>query len=127
MKIRDLLSESRTGSLQDDVADAMPAAFVFPTLQNTDPYSQYRFGLAVATARRLNDPDPYGIVKGREDFAPTSAWGENLVVVTYEQGEDARTLELAAKLMGVSKRQISTTKSQESSDVNVQSPTKPVK
>jgi hypothetical protein len=126
MKIRDLLNESRTGSLQDDVADAMPAAYVFPTLQNTDPYSQYRFGLAVAAARRQNDPDPYNI-NTKEEFAPASAWGENLVVVTYEQDEDARTLELAAKLMGVPKRQISTTKSQESSDVNVQSPTKPIK
>lgn len=126
MKIRDLLNESHTGSLQDDVALAMPAAYTFPTLQNTDPYSQYRMGLAIATARRLNDPDPYNIVKGREEFAPTTAWGENLVVVTYEE-EDDRTLELAAKLMGVPKRQISSTHSQESSDVNTQSPTKPVK
>jgi hypothetical protein len=126
MKIRDLLSESRTGSLQDDVAEAMPAAYVFPTLQNTDPYSQYRFGLAVAMARRQNDPDLYNI-NTKEEFAPTSAWGENLVVVTYEQGEDARTLELAAKLMGVSKRQISSTKSQETPDVYTQSPTNPVK
>ena len=126
MKIRDLLNESRTGSLQDDVADAMPAAFVFPTLQNTDPYSQYRFGLAIAAARRQNDIDPYHI-NPKEEFAPKTAWGENLVVVTYEQDEDARTLELAAKMMGVSKRQISSTKSQETPDVYTQSPTKPIK
>ena len=126
MKIREVLAESRTGSLQDDVADALPAAFTFPTLQNTDPYSQYRFGLAVAAARRQNDPDPYHI-NTKQEFAPTSAWGENLVVVTYEQDEDARTLELAAKMMGVPKRQISSTKSQESSDVNTQSTIKPVK
>lgn len=126
MKIRELLSESRTGSLQDDVANALPAAYVFPTLQNTDPYTQYRMGLAIATARRLNDPDPYGIVKGREDFAPTTAWGENLVVVTYEE-EDDRTLALAAKLMGVPKRQISSPHSEETSDVNTQSTIKPVK
>ena len=126
MKIRDLLSESRTGSLQDDVARAMPAAFTFPTLQNTDPYTQYRFGLAVAAARRQNDKDPYDINPTAE-FAPTTAWGENLVVVTYEQDEDTRTLELAAKIMGVPKHQISSTKSQESADVNVQSAIKPVK
>ncbi len=126
MKIRELLSESRTGSLQDDVAKALPAAYTFPTLQNTDPYTQYRMGLAIATARRLNDPDPYNIVKDREDFAPTTAWGENLVVVTYEE-EDDRTLALAAKLMGVPKRKISSTHSEESSDVNTQSTIKPVK
>lgn len=126
MKIRDLLSESRTGSLQDDVAKALPAAFTFPTLQNTDPYTQYRFGLAIAAARRQNDEDPYHINSG-EEFAPKSAWGENLVVVTYEQDEDTRTLDLAAKMMGVPKRQISSTKSQEASDVNTQSAIKPVK
>lgn len=126
MKIREVLAESRTGSLQDDVAKALPAAYTFPTLQNTDPYTQYRMGLAIATARRLHDPDPYNIVKGREDFAPTTAWGENLVVVTYEE-EDDGTLEMAAKIMGVPKRQISSTKSQESSDVNTQSTIKPVK
>ena len=126
MKIRDLLSESRTGSLQDDVADALPAAFVFPTLQNTDPYSQYRFGLAIAAARRQNDEDPYHI-NPKEEFAPTTAWGENLVVVTYEQDDDSRTLELAAKMMGVPKRQISSTKSEETADVYKKSPTKPIK
>jgi hypothetical protein len=126
MKICELLSESRTGSLQDDVAKAMPAAYVFPTLQNTDPYTQYRMGLAIATARRLNDPDPYNIIKDREEFSPESAWGENLIVVSYEE-EDDRTLELAAKLMGVSKQRISSTHSEETSDVYTQSPTKPVK
>lgn len=125
MRIQDLLIESRTGSLQDDVAKAMPAAYVFPTLQNTDPYQQYRFGIAIATARRQNDPDPYNI-DPKTEFAPNSAWGENLVVVSYEQ-EDDRTLELAAKLMGVPKRQISSTHSQETNNVNVQSPIQPIK
>jgi hypothetical protein len=83
-------------------------------------------GLAIATARRISDPDPYNIVKGREDFAPTTAWGENLVVVSYEE-EDDQTLALAAKIMGVPKRQISSTRSQETPDVYTQSPTKPVK
>jgi hypothetical protein len=126
MKIREVLAESRVGSLQDDVAKALPAAYTFPTLQNTDPYSQYRFGLAVAAARRQNDLDPYNI-NPKTEFAPTTAWGENLVVVTYEQDEDARTLELAAKMMGVPKRRISSTKSQETADVYKTSPTKPVK
>jgi hypothetical protein len=126
MKIREVLAESRTGSLQDDVAQAMPAAYTFPALQNTDPYQQYRFGLAIAAARRQNNPDPYNI-EAKEEFSPTSAWGENLVVVTYDQDQDSKTLALAAKMMGVSKHQISSTKSQESSDVNTKSPTKPVK
>jgi len=126
MKIREVLAESRTGSLQDDVAKAMPAAYTFPTLQNTDPYQQYRFGVAIAAARRQNNPDPYGI-EAKEEFAPTTAWGENLVVVTYDQDQDTETLNLAAKMMGVPKHQISSTKSQETSNVNTHSPIKPVK
>ena len=128
MKILELLTEGRTGSLQDDVADALPATYVFPDLQNTDPYQQYRFGIAIAAAKRLDDPDEYNVLgKQQDSFAPDSAWGENLVVVTYAQDDDTRILDLAAKLMGVKKRQISTKASQESSDVDVQSPIKPVK
>jgi hypothetical protein len=126
MNIKDLLSEGRTGSLQDDVADALPAAFTVPQLKNTDPYMQYRYGLAIASAHRISDPDPYNIVAGREDFAPTSAWGENLIVASFTP-KDIRTLELASKLMGVTQHQISTTKSQETPDVNKKSPVKPIK
>lgn len=126
MKIRELLSENKTGSLQDDVANALPAAYTFPTLQNTDPYSQYRMGLAIASARRQNDEDPYNI-NPKTEFAPVSAWGENLVVVTYDEEQDSETLKLAAKMMGVPKKQLSSTKSQETLDVNTQSTIKPVK
>jgi hypothetical protein len=128
MKILELLTEGRTGSLQDDVADALPATYVFPDLQNTDPYHQYRFGMAIAAAKRLDDPDEYDVLgKQKDSFAPDSAWGENLVVVTYAQDDDTRILDLASKLMGVKKQRISTPSSQESSDVDHQSPIKPIK
>ena len=128
MKILELLKENRTGSLQDDVADALPATYVFPKLQNTDPYQQYRFGLAITAAKRVDDADPYNILGKQQDgFAPNSAWGENLIVSTYAQEQDTRILDLAAKIMGVKKSQISTTKSSETTDVYVQSPIKPVK
>jgi hypothetical protein len=84
--------------------------------------------MAIAAAKRLDDPDEYNVLgKQRDSFAPDSAWGENLVVVTYAQDDDTRILDLAAKLMGVKKRQISTPSSQESSDVDHQSPIKPIK
>ena len=74
VKIHELLHEGRTGSLQDDIADALPATYVFPDLQNTDPYQQYRFGLAIAASKRLTDEDPYNITgQHKDDFAPTGA------------------------------------------------------
>jgi hypothetical protein len=128
MKILELLKENITGSLQDDVADALPATYVFPQLQNTDPYQQYRFGLAITAAKRVDDPDTYNILGKQQDaFAPNSAWGENLIVATYAQEQDTRILDLASKIMGVKKSQISTPASSETTDVYVQSPIKPIK
>ena len=127
MRAREFVSESRVGSLQDDVADALPSTFVFPELENTDPYKQYRFGVAIAAAKRLSQEDPLNIENYKDEFAPQSAWGENLVVVTYEQEQDTRILDLASKLMGVSKHQISTTKSQETKHVYTRSPITPIK
>ena len=127
MKIKELLYENKVGSLQDDVADALPATYVFPELKNNDAYSQYRMGMAIAAARRLFDEDPYHISSTSVDFAPASAWGENLVAVAYEKNPDTRILDLAAKLVGVQKKLISTPNSKESSDVSTRSPITPVK
>ena len=125
MKIRDLL-EGRTGSLQDDVADALPATYVFPKLLNTDPYTQYRYGVAIAAARRMSRNTEHERVTRDDEFAPQTPWGENLVVVTYNP-EDEKVLDMAAKLVGTPKRQITSTRSEETPDVDTQSPIKPIK
>ena len=127
MKINELLYENRVGSLQDDVADALPATYVFPELQNSNAYSQYRMGIAIAAARRISDEDPYNISPNLENFSPTSAWGENLIAVAYENNPDTRILDLAAKLVGVQKKLISTGTSKETNDVSTRSPIIPVK
>ena len=64
------------------VAKALPATYVIPELPNQDPYSQYRFGVAIAGAK--------GAKKRAEDnvgkFYEKSSFGENEIVVSY--GED---------------------------------------
>jgi len=115
MKISDIILEN-TGSLQTGVVHALPDTEVFPELKNTDPYTQYRFGLAIAAA---------GAVKaGETEYHKESTFGEDLTIVARSP-EEVEIIELAKKLYGAgaSSKQISTAKSEESSDVNKISPT----
>ncbi len=124
MRAKDFLHESRTGSLQDDVAAALPATYVIPKLQNNDAYSQYRFGVALAAARGKKSRAEEG--KGTEAFAPTSAWGENQVVISYGNAEDFEDMiNDALEMVGLKasdKKLISTPTSTEANDVDTLSP-----
>ncbi len=121
MRASEFIKESREGSIQDDVADALPAAYVIPELQNQDPYKQYRFGLALAYAR--------GTAGIQSDFTPKSSWGENQVVVCYGS-KDEELINQALKSVGLSsssKKLISTKGSTEVADVNKSSPVATIK
>ena len=118
MKINEILNEN-TGTLQPSVADALPNTTVLTDVQNNDAYTQYRMGLAIASARAKAAGDiPH--------FDETSAWGENMVVAAYSDA-DQETLELALKLMPGKNghHQISTSRSEEAKDVGKQSPMQP--
>lgn len=114
MKISDIILEN-TGSLQSGVAHALPDTEVFPELKNTDPYVQYRFGLAVAAAKAVQD--------GSVEYNKESTFGEDLTIVARSP-EEKEIIELAKKLYGAgaSSKQVSTTKSEEAHDVNKTSP-----
>lgn len=118
MRAYEFLSEGRTGSIQDDVAKALPATYAIPELKNQDPYLQYRFGVAIAGAK--------GAKKRQDDnitpYDRESAWGENEIVVSY--GHDVgEYIDDALKSMGMSgKKQLSTLNSEEASDVSTKSP-----
>lgn len=118
MRAYEFLTEGRTGSIQDDVAKALPSTYALPELKNQDPYLQYRFGVAIAGAK--------GAAKRAEDNVPPfereSGWGENEIVVSY--GYDVGPyISDALKSMGMSgKKRLSTVKSEETDDVGKQSP-----
>jgi len=92
---------------------ALPGVFVQRQLRNTDPYMQYRLGMAVAAARA----DKAGDI----EFNQESAWAENLTHVMYAP-EDEETIMLASKLMGVNPTRITDNASREPNDTTVQSP-----
>lgn len=113
--------EGRTGSIQDDVAKALPATYAIPELKNQDPYMQYRFGVAIAGAK--------GAEQRKEDGVPEynreSAWGENEIVVSYGVDMDG-IIDDALKQLGLQgKRRLSTIESEETTDVTKASPVKP--
>ena len=123
MRAHEFITEGRTGSLQPDVADALPATYAIPELKNQDPYLQYRFGVAIAGAK--------GAKKRAEDgvppFVEQSSWGENEIVVSYGMDLDG-IIDDALRQMGMSgKKRLSTVKSEETSDVGKISPIKEFK
>ena len=118
MRAHEFITEGRTGSIQDDVAKALPATYAIPELKNQDPYLQYRFGVAIAGAK--------GSEQRSKDNVPSyereSQWGENEIVVSY--GHDAgEYIDDALKAMGMSgKKRLSTAASEETSDIDTKSP-----
>lgn len=114
MRAYEFITED-TGSLGSGVAQALPATFVMPELKNQDMYLQYRFGLALASARAK--------AAGDIPYDTESKFGENMTVVAWSP-EEEETLKMALALFGKdnASRLISTKTSSESSDVYKQSP-----
>lgn len=92
---------------------ALPGVFAQRQLRNTDPYMQYRYGLAVAAARAHKEHNV--------DFEQESAWAENLTQVMYA-AEDEETIMLASKMMGVKPTRITDNKSREADGTETVSP-----
>lgn len=118
-KIHEEIYESRTGSIQQDVADALPETYVIPELKNQDPYLQYRFGVALASAKgraqRAQDDVP--------PFDSQSEWGENAIIVGYGAEDIGEWIDDALNQMGMSgKKLISTPTSKEANSVGKKSP-----
>lgn len=113
--------EGRTGSLQADVAAALPATYAIPELKNQDPYLQYRFGVAMAGAKGAKKRAEDGVAP----FAKESPWGENEIVVSFDPHIDQYIDDALAQMGLKGKKLISTRKSEETGDVGKSSPVKP--
>jgi hypothetical protein len=122
MRAREFVTEDtvekrhgRWGKLPADVAGALPGMWVQRQLRNTDPYMQYRYGLALAAAR--------GIQAGETTFEQESAWAENFAIVGYAK-EDQELVAMADRLMGVKATKLADYSSKETAETNIQSPVK---
>lgn len=110
--------EGRTGTLQPDVAAALPATYAIPELKNQDPYLQYRFGVAMAGAKGRKQREKDGV----GSFSKESPWGENEIVVSFDPHIDEYIDDALAQMGLRGKKLISTRKSEEADDVSTKSP-----
>lgn len=125
MRAKEFVAEGKTGSIQPDVGQALPGAWVIPSLKNNDPYLQYRFGVALAGAKgakqRSEDAVP--------EYSKESVFGENEIIVGYG-GSIETYIDDALKSMGMptsDKKQISSHDSLEGTDVATLSPVRQFK
>ena len=110
--------ESRGGP---DIDGPLLNTYVIPELPNQDAYLQYRFGVALAAAR--------GIEQRRQDgapeFDPESVWGENMIVTSMDPNIDEHIdTALAMMKLAGGKRLITSKKSTEPQYVQSNSPLK---
>lgn len=124
MRAKEFINESvdtgRTGSLQQDIALALPGAWKIPALKNQDPYLQYRFGVAIAGAKGAEQRSKDGVPNFEED----DIFGENEFVVSYDPrtGEYIRDALVSMGLKASDAVQIATMKSEEMPSVVKRSP-----
>lgn len=120
-KINVEIYEGKHGSIQKDVAAALPATYAIPALKNSDAYMQYRFGVAMAGAKGASRRQHDGV----SEFSKETLWGENAIVSSTDP-DIGLYIDDALNQLGIKgKRLISTEKSQEADDVGSVSPVKP--
>lgn len=116
MRAYEFLKENNT--LSNAVATALPATYILPELQNQDPYLQYRFGVAIASAKGAKRRQEDGI----QQFKKETTWGENQIISSVDPNIE-EYIDDALKQLNLSKKQlISTKKSEEPADTNNKSP-----
>ena len=127
MRAREFVTEQR--NLPPEAADPMRQTYVLPGLSASDPYKNYRMGVAMARARSdyaqsLNAAnahiDPY-----MPEWSAETAFGEHAVVVGMTSGI-APVIDAALKMTRTpgGKRLVSAADSQEPQFVQTQSPIK---
>ena len=124
MRAREFIVEQE--DLSPEQAGPMRQTYVIPGLSASDPYNNYRFGVAMARARsdyRKDDVNPY-----MPDWSKETAFGEHGVVVGMNAGVRPM-IDAALKMTGTKggKKLVSTPDSDEPEFVDKQSPIKPFK
>ena len=125
MRAKEFIIEDSTmpdsdNRLSSSVARSLPSTYSIPALPNSDFYKQYRFGVAIAGARSAEQrqSDSNGA-----SMAPSSAWGENEIIIAYDLDTDI--IDYALNIVGLKssdKKLISTKDSEEATDIYINSP-----
>jgi hypothetical protein len=119
MRAREFITEQR--ELAPELAEPMHDTFVIPGLSASDPYNNYRFG--VAMARAISDAGTDGLTKDMPAWSAKTAFGEHGVVAGINSGV-AQIIDQALAMTNTAggKELVSTADSKEPAFVDTQSP-----
>ena len=119
MRAREFITEQR--ELAPELADPMHYTYVIPGLSASDPYNNYRFGVAMARAR--SDAGTDGLTKDMPAWSAKTAFGEHGVVVGMN-GSIAQIIDQALAMTNTpgGKELVSTAPSIEPAFVDTRSP-----
>jgi hypothetical protein len=124
MRAREFITEQK--ELAPELAEPMHDTYVIPGLSASDPYHNYRFGVAMARAR--SDAGTDGLTKDIPAWSPETAFGEHGVVVGMNNSiEQIIDQALAMTDTQGGKELVSTADSKEPAFVDTTSPLKAFK
>jgi len=130
-KLHQDIYESRIGSIQHEVGDSLPYAYAIPALNSSNAYDQYKFGVALASARGKKSREADNIIPfNSENRKLQQDWADNEVVISFDPHIDELindALNAIGKNGPNAKHIIGVKGSKESPDVISKSPVKPFK
>ena len=111
MRAKEFIPEGKKSSeqLPKSARASLPNAEYWPELDNSTPYHAFRFSVAMAGQPKHDMPKE----------GPTH--GQKLVTIGYTKA-DKEIVDSTAKSLGYKGKPLSTDKSEEEPDVNIQSP-----
>ena len=121
MRAREFITEQ--ADLPEETKEPMKNTFVLPGLSASDPYKNYRFGVAMARARSDQATDTAN--EFRPAWSAETAFGEHAVIVGFSNNVDP-VIDAALKMTKTpgGKKPVSTAASEEPKFVGTQSPVK---
>lgn len=124
MRAREFIREQ--AELPPETKEPLKNTFVLPGLKSSDPYKNYRFGVAIARAR--SDASPDDVNTFRPEWSAETPFGENAVIVGFSNNVDP-IIDAALKMTKTpgGKRLVSTAQSEEPAFVDKISPITPFK
>lgn len=126
MRAREFITEQR--ELPAEVADPLRYTYVLPGLSASDPYNNYRFGVAMARARSDMGIDHEQAERFMPAWQAETAFGEHGVISGFDSNVDP-VIDRALAMTGTpgGKKMVSSAESREPAGTDTKSPVKPFK
>jgi len=126
MRAREFITEQH--NLPPEISEPLRYTYVLPGLSASDPYKNYRFGVALARARSDHGQDADQAERFMPAWEPETAFGEHGVVSGFDVNVDP-VIDQALKMTRTpgGKKLVSSADSQEPKSIDTTSPIKPFK